>query len=98
MNTEQRRVLDHWLDVYQCGHPQDGEQAVQDAVRVLRSEHAALVAALEGLDLTCTYDALNPCWDGRASDRPGVHWGGGEACRFCKARSALAQARKDGGA
>lgn len=36
----------------------------------------------------CEYDVLNPCWDNRASDRVGHHWGSTDehvipACAAC---------------
>lgn len=31
----------------------------------------------------CRCDVLNPCWDNRADDVPGEHWGGGPACEPC---------------
>lgn len=58
----------------------------------LDSAAAALEAkdeALRRLDLTCTTDVLNPCWDARPTDKPGRHWGWGEACASCQARFAL---------
>ena len=38
----------------------------------------------------CEYDVLNPCWDHRYSDIPGLHWGGGPACDHCTAAAAAA--------
>ena len=51
-----------------------------------------LLAALESLELSCTVDLLNPCWDNRIGDIPGKHWSGGEACPRCSARAAIAKA------
>lgn len=31
----------------------------------------------------CQFDVLNPCWDDRDGDVPGIHWGGGKACARC---------------
>lgn len=39
----------------------------------------------------CQFDVLNPCWDNRPTDKPGVHWGSelgegkGTACAACTA-------------
>jgi hypothetical protein len=44
------------------------------------------------LDLTCSADALNPCWNGRPGDVIGKHWGGGDACAACGMRAAIAKA------
>jgi hypothetical protein len=69
----------------------------EDADYIMRrlESHAALVAALRELNaigaLHCMTDVLNPCWDERATDIPGKHWGGGLACVACNARAALAQ-------
>lgn len=52
-----------------------------------------LVAALERLDLRCTTDYLNPCWDGRPGDVAGKHYAMGDACSACNARAALAKAK-----
>jgi len=63
-------------------------------------EERAIIAAIEQLngfigahyvDLTCDNDRLNPCWNGRATDVPGKHWGVGDACPSCCARAALAK-------
>lgn len=40
----------------------------------------------------CQFDVLNPCWDNRPTDRPGVHWGSepgdeGTACAACTVAS-----------
>lgn len=43
----------------------------------------------------CDNDALNPCWDGRPSDAPGKHWGGGDACPACSMRAAIAAATRE---
>lgn len=45
--------------------------------------------------MNCTNDALNPCWDNRPTDRPGLHWGAGLACAACTARAALADPVRD---
>jgi len=42
----------------------------------------------------CSNDILNPCWDDRADDVPGKHWGGGQACAFCTAAASLAKAKR----
>jgi len=43
------------------------------------------------VDLTCSADPRNPCWDGRPTDVVGQHWSGlGKACNKCNARAALA--------
>ena len=31
----------------------------------------------------CQFDVLNPCWDNRPDDKPGLHWGAGPACSAC---------------
>lgn len=43
----------------------------------------------------CQFDVLNPCWDNRPTDKPGLHWGGDgiKACAACT-RAALANAVK----
>lgn len=56
-----------------------------------------LLSALKALKLECLADHLNPCWDNRPSDRPGLHWGSEEgapvpACSSCNARAAIAKA------
>lgn len=50
-----------------------------------------LLAACEAVAAhdRCGADVLNPCWDNRPTDQFGKHWGGGEACTFCKARAAI---------
>lgn len=67
--------------------------------RVSAEANAQLIAAspdmaeaLLGLDLACSNDALNPCWDNRPTDVAGKHWGIGKACPQCTARAALAKA------
>lgn len=47
----------------------------------------------------CQFDVLNPCWDNRPTDKPGVHWGSepgaeGTACAAC---TAAAQRHAKGG-
>ncbi len=54
--------------------------------------HDDLLGALQALKLECLADHLNPCWNNRPTDVPGVHWGGGRACSSCNARAALAKA------
>ena len=51
-----------------------------------------MLEALEALDLSCTTNLLNPCWDNRPGDIPGKHWGEGNACAHCNARAAIAKA------
>lgn len=51
-----------------------------------------LLETLRSLDLTCTNDRLNPCWDGRPTDVPGKHWGGGVACAACTTRAVMTKA------
>ena len=51
-----------------------------------------LLGALEKLDLECSTDPLNPCWDNRTDDAPRKHWGEGDACPNCCARYAIAKA------
>jgi hypothetical protein len=31
----------------------------------------------------CKCDVLNPCWDNRKTDIPGLHWSGAPACEPC---------------
>ena len=31
----------------------------------------------------CEFDVLNPCYDARVDDKPGLHWGGFKACKAC---------------
>lgn len=50
----------------------------------------ALVEAVRALDLDCSIDVLNPCWNGRATDIVGQHWGGGAACPQCIVRALTA--------
>jgi len=57
---------------------------------------AALRALTEAHDRPCLWDVLNPCWDNRATDIPGKHWGVGDACPLCTARAAISKA--EGGA
>ncbi len=64
------------------GHP--GEGGCRGPYKVTRFELCVV-------DLTCSFDVLNPCWDARQSDVPGQHWGGGKACPQCTARAALAK-------
>ena len=71
-----------------CG---PGKSAVENAHLIAAAPQ--LLDALLGLDLTCTVDVLNPCWDERETDTPVQHWGGGKACAPCNARAAIAQAR-----
>jgi hypothetical protein len=52
-----------------------------------------MLAALQALDLTCSFDVLNACWNNRPLDVPGKHyWGVGAACPQCTARAAIAKA------
>lgn len=51
-----------------------------------------LLAALRGLDLACTTDVLNPCWNNRPADVAGQHWSGVKACAACIGRAAIAKA------
>lgn len=56
-----------------------------------------LLSALKALKLECLADHLNPCWDNRPSDKPGLHWGSEDgapvlACSSCNARAAIAKA------
>lgn len=43
----------------------------------------------------CNFDVLNPCWDNRPTDKPGKHWGIGEACPSCKMEAVIAQVEKE---
>lgn len=43
----------------------------------------------------CDNDPINPCWDGRSGDVPGLHWGGGRACAPCTARAVLADIKAE---
>lgn len=61
----------------------------------------AMLSALLNLKyaekLYCSYDILNPCWDNRESDLPGLHWSStpGDpitACPECSAMAAIAKA------
>ena len=69
-----------------------GKNAAENARLIAAAPE--LLDALLGLDLTCTVDALNPCWDERETDTAGQHWGGGKACAPCNARAAIANARR----
>lgn len=56
-----------------------------------------LLEALRSLRLECLADVLNPCFDNRATDKPGWHWGSTKtdpiaACSSCVARAAIAKA------
>jgi hypothetical protein len=56
-----------------------------------------LLDALKLLKLECLADVLNPCWDNRSTDKPGLHWGSEpdapvKACSSCIARAAIAKA------
>lgn len=56
-----------------------------------------LLDALKALKLECLADVLNPCFDNRPTDKPGLHWGSTEtepiaACSSCVARAAIAKA------
>lgn len=56
-----------------------------------------MLTALRSLKLRCLCDALNPCWDNRESDQPGMHWGSTPenpiaACAACLALAAIAKA------
>jgi hypothetical protein len=47
--------------------------------------------------MKCLFDNLNPCWDNRPSDKPGLHWGATadnriRACELCNARAVIAKA------
>ena len=35
----------------------------------------------------CQFDVLNPCWDNRPTDVPGLHWSSepGDECKACDA-------------
>lgn len=78
-----------------------------DAAEAKRQEIAAnarlvatapeLLSALKAMNIECLFDHLNPCWDNRPSDKPGLHWGSEEgapieACSACNARAAIAKA------
>lgn len=61
---------------------------IEEALEARITDTTRARAAAYGLDLTCRYDALNPCfgtvahldgWDGQ-------HWGGGAACAACTLR------------
>lgn len=56
-----------------------------------------LLGSLQALKLVCLADPLNPCWDNRSDDVPGLHWGSSAnetfpACTSCNARAAIAKA------
>lgn len=58
----------------------------------------SLAAALAALKLECLADPLNPCWNARPTDKPGLHWGSETdapipACSSCNARAALAKTK-----
>ena len=58
--------------------------------------HALLRLKYAG-KLHCSYDVLNPCWNHRADDVPGLHWASTpgyliSACPECRAMAAIAAA------
>lgn len=72
------------------------EQETHSIAKVMAAA-PELLRALQGMDLVCTVDHLNPCWDNRVTDKPGLHWGSEpgspiKACAACTARAAIAKA------
>lgn len=69
------------------------EAAIAYAARAeiieLREHLADAAKLLERMNLRCTSDPLNPCWDNRPTDIPSKHWGIGEACPQCHARAMI---------
>lgn len=66
------------------------------AILSVQQQRDRLLAALERLveeNEACRFDVLNPCWNWRATDLVGQHWGGGLACAMCNARGVLAVVR-----
>jgi hypothetical protein len=78
--------------VYGGAGPVDHEENAEDNARLIAKGPigANLADAVRGLSLVCRIDVHNPCFDGRPTDVPGKHWGGGKACPDCTARAALA--------
>ena len=93
-----RPVQADWVvaggDAYICVAPQWDEEYRDESLANARLIAAApeMLQALQELDLTCTVDVLNPCWDNRPADIAGKHWGGGTACPHCIARAAISKA------
>lgn len=76
-----------------CNAHDDLVKAVRSLVAMTFDE--AIAAADDGKSLLyCRHDVLNPCWDNRKTDVPGMHWSGlGAACPECNLRAALAKAQ-----
>lgn len=56
-----------------------------------------LLYALSRMDLSCSVDRLNPCWDNRPTDQFGLHWGSTPetpipACQECYALAVIHEA------
>ncbi len=106
-------TVEHGTEVYDArSNPVcDCDSNGNARIRTENEDHARLISAvpmmyraLDALDkarrLLCIFDVLNPCWDNRSTDKPGLHWGSDEnntipACPNCVGRAALAQARGD---
>lgn len=72
-------------------------EVAERSVTEARETSDTLLAALKALRLSCLADVLNPCWDNRPTDKPGLHWVSKpdnlvKACSWCVARAAIAKA------
>jgi hypothetical protein len=72
-------------------------RAQEEARARMMAAAPELLGALKALKLQCLADPLNPCWDNRPADKPGLHWGSENdrpirACSSCNARAAIAKA------
>ena len=88
-----------WLSI---GNPTSGPHVQADWE--FGEKYAAMFAAtphllqrMKELNLACSYDVLNPCWNNRPTDKPGLHWGSEpdnviHACANCTIRAAIAKA------
>ena len=72
-------------------HQNEANAALMARAPALLAQNKRLREALEKsvMGRECEFDPLNPCWNNRATDITGKHWGVGDACSVCNARAAL---------
>lgn len=66
--------------------------AAARAVVAMTFDEARAAADAGKRRLYCEWDVLDPCWDNRPTDVPGMHWGERIGCAHCNLRAAIAKA------